>query len=176
MATSHPDVYACGDAAEAYDITYSECRLTPIWPNAYLGGRIAGFNMAGKPTEYPGGTAMNSLKYFGLDIVSAGMVNPPDDSYEVLSQSHNSTYRKVILKDGLVVGLVFVGGIEKSGIIFNLIKNQINVEEFKRKLVAEDFSLASVPDEIWRPQLELPPSALISPVEIEPVEELVAGE
>ena len=35
-----------------------------------------GFNMAGTPTEYPGGTAMNSLKYFGLDIVAAGMVNP----------------------------------------------------------------------------------------------------
>jgi NAD(P)H-nitrite reductase large subunit len=176
MATSHPDVYACGDAAEAYDITYSECRLTPIWPNAYLGGRIAGFNMADTPTEYPGGAAMNSLKYFGLDIVSAGMVNPPDDSYEVLSQSHNSTYRKVILKDGLVVGLVFVGNIEKSGIIFDLIKNQTNVEEFKQALVAEDFSLASIPDEIWRPQLELPPSALVSPVETEPVDEPVAGE
>ncbi|MCL0029932.1 hypothetical protein M1O20_07350, partial [Dehalococcoidia bacterium] len=76
MATSSPDVYACGDAAEAYDFVYGENRLTPIWPNAYMAGRIAGFNMAGTPTEYPGGTAMNSLKYFGLDIVAAGMVNP----------------------------------------------------------------------------------------------------
>ncbi len=176
MRSSNPDVYACGDAVEAYDITYGECRLTPIWPNAYIGGRIAGFNMAGTPTEYPGGAAMNSLKYFGLDIVSAGIVNPPDDSYETLSRSYDSTYHKVILKDGLVVGLVFVGNIEKSGVIFNLIKNKINVSEFKQSLVAEDFSLASIPDEIWRPQLQLPASALVSPVETEPVEELVAGE
>ncbi|MFQ5996219.1 MAG: NAD(P)/FAD-dependent oxidoreductase [Dehalococcoidales bacterium] len=176
MTTSNPDIYACGDVAEAYDISYGECRLTPIWPNAYLGGRIAGFNMAGRPTEYPGGTAMNSLKYFGLDVVSAGMVNPPDDSYEVLSQSHDDTYRKVILKDGLVVGLVFAGNIEKSGIVFNLIKNQINADDFKQVLIAEDFSLTSLPEDLWRPQLELPPSALVSPVETEPVEELVVGE
>ncbi|MFC2019060.1 NAD(P)/FAD-dependent oxidoreductase [Chloroflexota bacterium] len=42
MATSHPDVYACGDVAEAYDFVYGENRLAPIWPNAYLGGRVAG--------------------------------------------------------------------------------------------------------------------------------------
>lgn len=176
MATSEPDVYACGDVAEAYDIAYGECRLTPIWPNAYLGGRIAGFNMVGRATEYPGGTAMNSLKYFGLNIVSAGVVNPPDDSYEVLSQCHNGAYRKVILKDGLVVGLVFGGNIEKSGIIFNLIREQIHVDGLKQALVAEDFGLTSLPDEIWRAQLEMPPSALVSPLETESVEELVAGE
>ena len=78
MATSHPEVFACGDAAEAYDFIYGENRLTPIWPNAYMGGRVAGFNMAGVSTEYSGGTAMNSLKYFGLAVVSAGIVNPPD--------------------------------------------------------------------------------------------------
>jgi hypothetical protein len=41
--------------------------------------------MAGVPAEYPGGTAMNAMKYFGVNIVSAGMVTPPDDGYEVLS-------------------------------------------------------------------------------------------
>ena len=176
MATSSPDIYACGDVAEAYDVAYNECRLTPVWPNAYLGGRIAGFNMAGRPTEYPGGTAMNSLKYFGLDVVSAGMVNPPDDSYEVLSQNYDGNYRKVILKDRLVVGMVFAGNIEKSGIVFNLIKDKINVDGFKQELVTEDFGLASLPDEIWRPQLEMPPSALVSPVAAEQPEEVVAGE
>jgi len=176
MTTSHPDVYACGDSAEAYDVAYGECRLTPIWPNAYLGGRIAGFNMAGKKTEYPGGTAMNSLKYFGLDIVSAGIVNPPDDSYEVLSHSHNSTYRKVILKDGLVVGLVFVGNIEKSGIVFNLIRNKIKADGFKQALVAEDFGLSILPRELWQPHLEVPASALVSQVVTEHPEEEVAGE
>jgi NAD(P)H-nitrite reductase large subunit len=176
MATSHPDVYACGDVAEAFDITWGECRLTPIWPNACIGGRTAGFNMAGRSTEYPGGMAMNSLKYFGLNVVLAGMVMPPDESYEVLTSSKDGAYRKVILKDGVVVGLIFASDIEKAGIIRNLIKNQINVAEFKQALVADDFGLTSLPGELWRPELELPAGAVVSPVIAEELEEVIAGE
>jgi NAD(P)H-nitrite reductase large subunit len=176
MATSSPDVYACGDAAEAYDFVYGENRLTPIWPNAYIGGRIAGFNMAGRPTEYAGGTAMNAVKYFGLDVVSAGIVTPADDSYQVLSGKYDNVYRKVVLKDGLVVGMVFAGNIEKSGIVFGLMKDRVNVDGFKRELVAGDFGLISLPEEIWRPKLEVPPSELVSAVPLEQPEEMVMGE
>jgi NAD(P)H-nitrite reductase large subunit len=176
MATSSPDVYAGGDVAEAYDFVYGEDRLTPIWPNAYIGGRVAGFNMAGIPTEYPGGTAMNSLKYFGLDVVSAGIVTPPDDSYQILSEKHDDSYHKVILKDGLVVGMVFIGNIEKSGIVFGLMKDKVNVDGFKQALVSSDLGLVSLPEEIWRPKLEVPPSELAAPVPLEQPEEMVMGE
>jgi NAD(P)H-nitrite reductase large subunit len=164
MATSSPDVYACGDVAEAYDFVYGENRLSPIWHNAYLGGRIAGLNMAGIPTEYPGGTAMNSMKYFGADIVSAGMVTPPDDSYEIVSEKHGDTYKKVALKDGLIVGMVFAGDIERSGIIYNLMKDRVDVDDFKQVLVADGFGLASLPEEIWRARLAIPASLLASSV------------
>ena len=164
MATASPDVYTCGDVAEAYDFIYDENRLTPIWPNAYIGGRVAGFNMAGIPTEYQGGTAMNSMKYFGVNIVSAGIVAPLDDSYEVISQKNDHVYRKVVLKDGLILGLVFSGDIEKSGIIYNIMKDKINVEDFKQVLVADDFGLSSLPEEIWRPRLAIPNSLLASSV------------
>jgi len=177
MATSSPDVYACGDVAEAYDFIYDENRLTPIWPNACLGGRVAGFNMAGVPTEYPGGTAMNSLKYFGLAITSSGMVTPPDDSYEVLSNKCDYVYKKVVLKEGLVVGMVFAGDIEKSGIVFSLMKNRVNVSGFKQALVTDDFSLVSLPEEIWRPQLGIPPSVSASSIiTVEQPEEILVGE
>ena len=175
MATSCPHIYACGDAAEAYDFIYNENRLTPIWPNAYLGGRVVGSNMAGILTEYSGGTAMNSLKYFGVDIVSAGMVTPADDSYQVVSQKNGNTSHKVVLKDGLVMGMVFAGNIEKSGIVFSLMRDKVNVEEFKEALVADDFSLASLPEEIWRERLAIPETA--SPVTSpDQPEEIVLGE
>ncbi|MBE9477920.1 MAG: NAD(P)/FAD-dependent oxidoreductase [Chloroflexi bacterium] len=175
MATSCPHIYACGDAAEAYDFIYNENRLTPIWPNAYLGGRVVGSNMAGILTEYSGGTAMNSLKYFGVDIVSAGMVTPADDSYQVVSQKNGNTSHKVVLKDGLVMGMVFAGNIEKSGIVFSLMRDKVNVEEFKEALVADDFSLASLPEEIWREWLAIPETA--SPVTSpDQPEEIVLGE
>ena len=158
MATSKPDVYACGDVAEAYDFVYGENRVVPIWSNAYIGGRIAGFNMAGVVTEYQGGTAMNAMGYFGLAVVSAGMVTPPDDSYEILCERYNHAYKKVVLKNGLVVGMVFTGDVEKSGIVFSLMKGRVNVEGFKQDLVADDFGLAALPEEIWRPHLAIPPS------------------
>lgn len=176
METSAPGVYACGDAAEAYDFIYDECRLTPIWPNAYQGGKTAGYNMAGKTVEYPGGTAMNSLNYFGMDVMSAGMVNPPDGSYEVLSRNHDSTYHKVVVKDGRVMGMVFVGEIEKAGIIYNLMKKWTDVTEFKETLVAADFGLSSLPEELWRPRLEAPETAVVSEVAEAEAGEEVAGE
>ena len=72
--------------------------------------------------------------------------------------------------------MVLVGNIEKSGIIFNLIRDRVKVSDFKQKLVAEDFSLSALPRELWQPHLEVPPPASVIPSETEPVEELVAGE
>jgi NAD(P)H-nitrite reductase large subunit len=177
MATSIAGVYACGDVSEAYDFVYGENRLTPVWPNAYVGGRVAGLNMAGKKAEYGGGTAMNALKYFGVNILSAGMVNVPDDSYEVLIKRGDGVYKKVIIKDGRIRGMVFAGDIEKAGIIYNLMKDKVKVGSFKEELVAEDFGLASLPEKIWRARLEIPASeeaSIVPPVE--KPEEAVIGE
>jgi NAD(P)H-nitrite reductase large subunit len=177
MATSHPDIYACGDAAESYDFINGDYRLSPIWPNAYIGGRIAGLNMAGIHTEYQGGASMNSLNYFGLRIASAGIVNPPDNSYELLSESKNGNYRKVIIKDGVMVGMVLTGNTDNAGIYINLMRNKINVEGLKQTLVADDFNLTSLPEELWLPQLSLPSSAeKYSIISAEEPEEILAGE
>jgi NAD(P)H-nitrite reductase large subunit len=154
MSTSYPGVYACGDVAEAYDFVYGTNRLTPIWPNAYIGGRVAGYNMAGVRTEYRGGTAMNSLNYFGLDMATAGVVTiPPDRNWEEISQRDEGVYKKIILGEGLVVGMVFVGDIEKSGMIFSLMRDGVSVADFKQALLADDFGLAYLPREIWQERL-----------------------
>jgi NAD(P)H-nitrite reductase large subunit len=177
MVTSAPDIYACGDVAEAHDFVYGENRLTPVWPNAYEGGRTAGLNMAGKEAEYPGGTAMNSLKYFGVYIASAGMVAPPDDSYETLVNRYDGIYRKLIIKKGKLTGMVFAGDIEKSGIVYNLMKDGVNVSRFKEALVADDFGLASLPERIWRGRLDsTPPKGAPVVTSIEEPEELVIGD
>jgi NAD(P)H-nitrite reductase large subunit len=178
MATDHPNIYACGDVAEAYDFVYGENRLSPIWPNAYIGGRAAGFNMAGIPTKYSGGTAMNSLNYFGIDITSAGLPTAPnDDGYEVISRQESDTYQKVMLKDNLIVGMIFVENIDKSGIIFGLMRDRVNVESFKQSLLAHDFGLASLPRELWQEQLEAPPELILqSAPSIQAEEETFLGE
>jgi NAD(P)H-nitrite reductase large subunit len=153
METSVPGIYACGDVAEAYDFIYRENRVTPVWPNAYLGGRTAGLNMAGKEAEYPGGTNINSMKYFGVYIVSAGMITSPDNTYEELITNHEDVYKKLILKDGLITGMIFSGEVDRAGIIYNLMRDAVNVESFKQSLVTDDVGLLSLPEKVWRNRL-----------------------
>ena len=159
MMTSVADIYACGDVAEAYDALYGQNRVIPIWPNAYVGGRVAGTNMAGGSAEYPGGTVMNSMNYFGVDVVSAGMVVPPDDSYEILTGKFNNGTRRIVLKNGLVVGLAFTGSVEKSGIVHSLMKQRVDVSSYKNELLKADFGLASLPRAVWEKQLAGPSAA-----------------
>ena len=161
MATSCRGVYACGDAAEGYDFIHKANRLIPVWPNAVAGGQVAGYNMAGRPTRYEGSTGMNALNCFGLSAVAAGMVDSKDDpTCEVLATSSaaNGTYRKIVLKNNRIVGMVFVGDIERSGIVFGLMKDGINVRRFKETLLSPDFGLGSLPDGLRRKRLSLPNS------------------
>jgi len=156
MATSCSDIYACGDAAEAYDFLRSEEKLTPIWPNAFAGGRIAGFNMAGRSVVYEGTTNMNSFNYFGLPIISAGIVEPPStSSYKVLQSpvTNGGTYQRIVLQDNRVVGMVFVGDIQSAGIVIGLMRNRVDVRRFQRSLVSSGLSLASLPGELRQAML-----------------------
>jgi len=158
MATSRRDVYACGDAAEAYDFIHKTNRLIPVWPNAVAGGRVAGFNMAGRRVSYEGSTGMNSLNCFGLSAVAAGIVDSNDDpTCEVLASSGpaDGTYRKIVLKNNRIVGMVFVGDIERSGIVFGLMKDRVNVRRFKETLLSADFGLGALPDDLRRKRLPL---------------------
>ena len=69
------------------------------------------------------------------------------------------------------------GDIEKAGIIYNLMKDRVDVSGFKDTLVADDFSLASLPEEIWRTKLAVLTSELAPLVISEPeTEEAVVDE
>ena len=153
MQTNVPDVYASGDVAEAYDFILNQNRLLPLWPLAVLEGRVAGYNMAGLKTSYEGGTNMSSLKYFGIPIVSIGLANPKDDpSLEVLVKQdiENKVYKKIVLKNNFIVGMTLVNCIDRAGILFNLMKNQVNVKKIKQDLLKDDFGLAVLPVTLQR--------------------------
>jgi NAD(P)H-nitrite reductase large subunit len=148
MKTNVPNVYASGDAAEAYDFILNENRSLPLWPLAQLEGKVAGYNMAGKKTAYHGGTSMSALKYFGIPIISVGIANMKGDSgYEILVKHDPAAnvYKKLVLKSNVIVGMTFVNDIERAGILFHLMKNRVNVRRFKHELLSDNFSLAALP-------------------------------
>ncbi len=153
MQTSVPDVYASGDVAEAYDFILNQNRLLPLWPLAVLEGRVAGYNMAGAKTSYEGGTNMSSLKYFGIPIVSIGLANPKEDpTLEVLVKQdvEHNIYKKLVLKNNVIVGMTLINRIERAGVLFYLMKNAIYVKKFKQQLLSDDFSLATLPVSLQR--------------------------
>ncbi len=153
MQTNVPDVYASGDVAEAYDFVLNQNRLLPLWPLAMLEGQVAGYNMAGQKTTYMGGTNMSSLKYFGIPIVSIGLANPKEDpALEVLVKhdAERKVYKKLVLKNNVIVGMTLVNAIERAGVLFYLLKNTVNVKKYKQQLLSDDFGLATLPVSLQR--------------------------
>ncbi|ACZ62068.1 NAD(P)/FAD-dependent oxidoreductase [Dehalococcoides mccartyi] len=168
MRTSNPDVYACGDACESFDFIYNSRRVTPIWPNAYIGGRIAGYNMAGMVTTYHGGTVMNSLNYFGMDIATAGMsVLPPDaGGLEVISTLTANGYKKLVLNEqGKIVGMLTLGETDTAGIIFGLMRDQSDVRPIKDNILNENFGLAYLPADSREEHLHGNTSGRVAPAD-----------
>ncbi len=141
LRTSHRDIFAAGDVAEAPDVVFGEPRVNALWPNAALQGKYAGLNMAGAETPCPGSTSMNSVEFLGLPVLSAGLVNPPDGGYEVISRRDNEGYyRKAVLRDNIIVGMITAGQVDRAGILTSLIQERANVRRFKSALLEESFS------------------------------------
>jgi NAD(P)H-nitrite reductase large subunit len=167
LATSDPDIYAAGDCTEAVDMVTGEREVLPIWPKAYNQGLYAGRNMTGAKTAHPGGLPMNSISYYGLPTISVGLVNPPDDQgFEVerVIEKEEGRYRKLVIKDGRLVGFVLVGDIEKSGLFTSFVKFGFPVgEDIREKLKQGDPSVLLWPeeffDETWNPRPTAQPIA-----------------
>ncbi len=155
MRTSVPGVYSCGDACRTLDYVRGSKGVIAVWPNAVAGGTVAGANMAGAAEVYDGATTLNALPYFGLSIGSAGIVSSPSEEIESVAGTERGCYRKVILKDGVVVGMVFAGDTSKCGLVHSLMKKRVNVAPWKEKLVSADFGLLSMPRELWEAQVTL---------------------
>ncbi len=155
LMTSVNDIYAAGDCVETVDVLRKTRRPQPIWPNAYEQGRMAGLNMAGRPTEYAGSFGMNSIEVSGLPTITVGMYDAAGPAYEILQKSDAGarTYKKVILDNDRVVGAVFVGDIDRAGIVTGLIKDRVNVKAFKHDLISDNFGYAIFPEALRKERL-----------------------
>jgi NAD(P)H-nitrite reductase large subunit len=154
METNIPDVYAAGDVVSAFDLILEQNRVIPILPNAYIQGEIAGQNMAGKEVKYEGGFPINSIGFFDIHIMTGGIVNSID-SCEILKrlERNRKVYRKVYLKDGRILGFMFINSFDRTGMIVDLMKNKVDVSEFKERLLWDNFGFLDFPKEMRREKI-----------------------
>ena len=128
METSSTDIYAAGDVAELVDISRKTRWVNAIWPEAVTQGRITGVNMTGRPMRYKGSLSRNVLRILDLDVMTMGLVNPPETSeYEVIcaGEPRRRTYRKLVFRKNILAGAVLINAIEQGGIFMGLIQNEI---------------------------------------------------
>jgi NAD(P)H-nitrite reductase large subunit len=140
--TSDPDVYAAGDAAETMDPLTGDRTIHAIWPAAVVQGRIAASNMAGVRAAYDGMVAMNAVEIGGMPLVSIGDIEGRIVD-EVLAARRKDTYRKVVIRDGKIRGVLFLGDIRQVGVIGRLISQPVETAEMER-LVSPHFSYADL--------------------------------
>jgi nitrite reductase (NADH) large subunit len=147
LQTSSPGVFAAGDVAQGLDLVRGETWVNAIWPVAVEQGRLAGANMAGRPVAYQGSVGRNVMRIFGLDVLSAGLVNPPAETgVRVLSRldAARKLYRKLTLRGDCLVGLVMVGAIEQGGVLLALIQRQLPLTVDPERLLEPSFNFASL--------------------------------
>lgn len=107
LETEIKDIYAAGDIAEHKGICYG------IWPAAEEQGKIAGINMAGGSAIYTGTLPSNILKIAGINLISAGNIDP-DKNLEAIVQKNSESfiYKKLVIKDNCIVGCILYGNID----------------------------------------------------------------
>jgi NAD(P)H-nitrite reductase large subunit len=145
LETSVEGVYAAGDVAEHFDIARGQRWVNAIWPVAVEMGRIAGMNMAGRQVRYRGSLSRNVIRIFDLDVLTAGIVNPPESSeYEVLAVHDplRRTYRKLVFREEYLVGAAMVGRVEHGGVLMNAIAARVPIEKDRERLLEPGFSFA----------------------------------
>ena len=130
--------------AQTYDVARDAKRINALWPSAVEQGQIAGLNMLGKNVSYEGSLSMNSVDFFGLASISMGVTKPKEEGYEIISRIRKNEYKKIVLKENRIVGMVLVGDVGSAGVISILIRNKIDVSSIKGKLLDERFDYAKI--------------------------------
>ncbi|MEK7474335.1 MAG: FAD-dependent oxidoreductase [Candidatus Coatesbacteria bacterium] len=160
--TNLAGVYAAGDCAQGPDFLGLKPAVIAIWPVAARQGRIAGLNAAGASGETAGAIPMNAVQILDVPAVSFGVTNPaPGGGHEILKRDDQAggKYRKIVLLDGRVVGVVLVGEIDRAGLLGTLIRERADVSDRRDALLRADLGLLDLPADLRRRLVDAPPPA-----------------
>jgi len=118
FATSVPGVYAFGECAEHRGRLYGI--VNPVWEQAAVLADV----LSGSPAQsrYHGSKLYTRLKVAGVEVASMGCIEPELETDQVFQvvEERRSCYRKLIVRDGKLVGATLVGNTEASARLVQL--------------------------------------------------------
>ncbi|MCS3904046.1 nitrite reductase (NADH) large subunit [Methylohalomonas lacus] len=153
MQTYDPRIYSVGECVQHRDKTYG--LVAPLWEQA----KVCATHLANVGSgRYVGSETSTKLKVSGVDLFSAGDIIGDDDSEDLVFQDpHRGVYKRIILKDNRIKGVVLYGETGDGSWYFDLMKAERDVSDIRDRLVfgrayAEDEAKAdagveSLPDD-----------------------------
>lgn len=122
METSVKDIFAAGDCVNSTDILDGKEKIIALWPNAVREGKTAARYMCGAGEKDEGSFAVNAIDFFGQRICTCGLINA-DDAEELLSVKDGS-YKRLLVRDGKLIGFVLIDDNDRAGMYTYLIKTK----------------------------------------------------
>ncbi len=135
LHTGVPDVWAAGDCAETRDRMSGEHFVHAIFPNAINQGRVVAEQLMGFETLYEGAETMNSLRHLGVPVMAVGEL--AGDAEAVRSTA--DSLRRIVLRDGCIVGFRLAGDIRGAGVYRSLMLRRIDVGAYGEGLADPAF-------------------------------------
>jgi NADH oxidase (H2O2-forming) len=140
MATSLPDVFACGDCVDARDLVTGRSAPSMLWHNARRQGEVAGYNAAGVSVKYDGSLNVTGVTIFGTPAVSIGTGSTDGLSgLEVIERKRDGAYQRVLLQHSEVIGAQSINWSEDMGrLLTSMVRKEIavaSVDAITRKRV-----------------------------------------
>ncbi len=146
MRTNVDNIYAAGDVAQlSADPDPGIPEINVRWLKAWRQGQVAGANMVGNDTVYDDVVSISSTQICGIDIVSIGASNPLNGDFKIMRGEYPhpeiDVYKKLVLKNDIVVGALFVGNVLEANEITKVIKSKKNVSDIDKTLLKQMFDL-----------------------------------
>ncbi|TAK98350.1 MAG: NAD(P)/FAD-dependent oxidoreductase [Rhodospirillaceae bacterium] len=133
MRTSDPNIFAVGECAEHRGLTYG--LVAPLYEMA----KVCADHLALEETAtsgYAGSILSTKLKVTGIDLFSAGNFNGGEDCSELtFNDTGRRVYKKVVLRDGHIEGVVLYGEVTDGGWYLDLLRKKEDVTPFKDGLL-----------------------------------------
>jgi nitrite reductase (NADH) large subunit len=118
LATEVPGIYAIGECAEHHGKTYGI--VSPAWEQAAV---LADVLTGRQPqARYRGSKLYTRLKVAGIDVASMGILEPELESdlvFQIIEERRNA-YRKVVVREGRLVGAMLVGNVAATAALVQL--------------------------------------------------------
>lgn len=150
METSVKNIFSAGDCVESLDLLSNQNKVLALWPNAYMQGETAGSNMAGVKNEFKGSFAMNAIGFFGIQLISAGIVDPKDGKYKIYIEENEKdiTYKKLVVDDNKLLGFALLNLPDRAGIYTSLINDDVKLDSLNYDITKKDIGLNVFPQDI----------------------------